>query len=109
VRTVRVGELRNGLSKFLLLVRQGEEVLVRAHRLPVAKIVPVRLTEKTEEAELLLASAGLLKLGEGAIPSSFWSKPSVRISLQKLQRAAAVDDARTVPRSPAKLRRNRRG
>lgn len=107
MRTVRVGELRNGLSKYLLLVRQGEEVLVRARRLPVAKLVPVRPAERTEEADLLLASAGLLKLGENAIPPSFWSKPSVRVSLQKLQRAAAADDSSTVPRSPAKLRRKR--
>jgi len=93
MRAVSVVQLRNGLSRYLVAVQQGEEILIRARRRPVAKIVPIRISEETEEGEQLLAAAGLLKLGEGPIPSSFWSKPSLRVSAQTLQRALSASRA----------------
>ena len=36
-----VAELKNQLSKFLVLVIQGEEIEVRKHNIPIARVVPV--------------------------------------------------------------------
>ncbi len=107
MRTVNVAELRNGLSKYLAAVRQGEEIVIRARRRLFAKIVPLRVWEGTEEAELLLAAEGLLKLGEGPLPTSFWSKPSVRVSARKLERAISTT-SRAEANSEVERRRSRK-
>ncbi len=38
---VSVRELKNNLSKYLKLVRQGEPVVVTSHRTPVARLLPI--------------------------------------------------------------------
>ena len=38
---VSVRELKNNLSKYLKLVRQGEPVVVTFHRTPVARLLPI--------------------------------------------------------------------
>lgn len=41
MQTVGVRELRNGLSRFLAVVRSGSTVTITDHGRPVARIVPV--------------------------------------------------------------------
>lgn len=38
---VSVRDLKNNLSKYLKLVRQGEPVVVTTHRTPVARLLPI--------------------------------------------------------------------
>lgn len=38
---VSVRDLKNNLSKYLKLVRQGEPVVVTSHRTPVARLLPI--------------------------------------------------------------------
>ena len=38
---VSVRELKNNLSKYLKLVRQGEPVVVTSHRTPEARLLPI--------------------------------------------------------------------
>ena len=53
MRSVNVAELKNRLSKYLRFAKEGEEIVIRARSLPVAKLVPFssaeanRLQEKT--------------------------------------------------------------
>jgi prevent-host-death family protein len=66
MRSVNIGTLRNQLSAYLQLVREGEEVVVRDRNKPVARIVPFRPDAASgfTEEELYLASIGVLKLPE---------------------------------------------
>jgi prevent-host-death family protein len=53
------------LSKYLIAVKQGEEILIKDRNRPVAKIVPLSPTDD-EEAELLaLAAEGKVRLPGG--------------------------------------------
>lgn len=55
--TAKVAELKKRLSKYLALVKSGEEIVIRDRNLPVAKLVPFSSDGATEE-ELLLVTAG---------------------------------------------------
>ncbi|HWG20291.1 MAG TPA: type II toxin-antitoxin system prevent-host-death family antitoxin [Terracidiphilus sp.] len=61
MKTVNIGTLRNKLSAYLQDVRNGEEVIVQDRKKPIARIVPIRPADFSEE-ELYLASIGVLKL-----------------------------------------------
>jgi prevent-host-death family protein len=63
MKTVNIGALRNKLSAYLQEVRNGEEVIVNDRKKPIARIVPIRAEEFSDE-ELYLASIGVLKLPE---------------------------------------------
>jgi prevent-host-death family protein len=73
MRTVNIAKLKDQLSKYLALARNGDEVLIRDRNLPVAKLVPFS-TEGADAQELHLAAAGKLRL------------PSARLSLKQLSK-----------------------
>ena len=50
---VSVRELKNNLSKYLQLVRQGEPVVVISHRTPVARLLPIPEIENAGLGRLL--------------------------------------------------------
>ncbi|MBI5300062.1 MAG: type II toxin-antitoxin system prevent-host-death family antitoxin [Deltaproteobacteria bacterium] len=43
---VKVGELRNHLSKYLKKVRQGMEVIIKDRNTPIGRIVPLKKGEE---------------------------------------------------------------
>jgi len=55
MRTVNISELKAKLSAHIQLVREGEEVLVCDRDKPVARIVPVRLDDLSEQENRLVA------------------------------------------------------
>src|SRR5438309_3988208 len=63
MKTVNIGKLKDNLSAYLQDVRNGEEVIVQDRKKPIARIVPIRSVDFTDE-ELYLASIGVLKLPE---------------------------------------------
>jgi prevent-host-death family protein len=82
MKTVNVAKLKNQLSAYLAYVRKGEQVLIKDRNKPIAKIVPLDVSED-EDAELLaLASEGAMKMAEipGGTPESFYSLPATRLS-----------------------------
>ena len=91
---VSIARLRDHLSLYLNRVRQGEEILIRDRKAPIAKIVPLRMAKEFDARTLALAAAGKLRLPQASLPDSFWSitAPGPRISLK--QAIAAVVDAR---------------
>jgi prevent-host-death family protein len=65
MKAVNIADLKNNLSKYLLAVKQGEEILIKDRNRLVAKIVPLSHTDD-EEAELLaLADEGKVRLPDG--------------------------------------------
>jgi len=76
MRTVNVADLKNHLSRYLRAVREGEEILIRDRKTPVAKIVPLPLAEDFDAEEMALAAAGRLRLPTKKLPESFWFPPA---------------------------------
>jgi antitoxin (DNA-binding transcriptional repressor) of toxin-antitoxin stability system len=50
-------------------------VLIRDRNTPIAKIVPLLLTEDLDAEELALVAAGRLRLPSQALKESFWFPP----------------------------------
>jgi antitoxin (DNA-binding transcriptional repressor) of toxin-antitoxin stability system len=92
VRSVNIAALKNGLSRYLSEVRQGEELLIRDRKTPIAKIVPLAQAGEPEAEDLALAAEGKLRLPEAALPASFWAMPAPRVALKRV--VAAVEAER---------------
>ena len=75
MRTTAVANLKAKLSRYLRLVKTGEEVLITDRDVPIAKIVPVRDLGSELEALRDLERQGLLRLGSGRLPKGFWDLP----------------------------------
>lgn len=63
MRSVNIGELKNQLSGYLQYVRDGEEIVVRDRRVPIARILPFRGSLPAEKEAALVAS-GAMKMPE---------------------------------------------
>ena len=82
MKTVNIGTLKNNLSAYLQEVRNGEEVIVKDRKKPIARIVPIRAADISDE-EKYLASIGVLKLPEnprGIDWEAFWAAPRPDVS-----------------------------
>lgn len=66
MRSVSITELKNRLSAYVSFARAGEEIIIREHDLPVAKLVPFSPGDASED-ELMLVAAGKMRLSEGPI------------------------------------------
>jgi prevent-host-death family protein len=94
-RVVKIGELKNRLSAYLSLVRQGQEVIVLDRSKPVARIVPLHAAEDYDAEEQALVAAGQLRPGsrapDPAFWRSFWKQPAPRVPLSRAV-AAVLED-----------------
>jgi prevent-host-death family protein len=80
MRTVNISELKAKLSAHIQLVKDGEEVLVCDRNKPVARIVPCRLTDHSEQDQRLVAR-GVLTLPMKRRPASVsWPAPPGNVS-----------------------------
>lgn len=88
MKTVNIADLKNRLSSYLQLVRNGEEVIVRDRDLPIARISPYPATEISENERQLVAS-GAMKLPERGRTDwdKFWAMPSANLSEEAAIRA----------------------
>ena len=91
MRTVNIAALKNELSRYLNQVREGEELLVRDRKTPIAKIIPFSPPETPEAEELALVAAGKLRLPDASLPESFWSMPAPRVALTRIRAAVAAE------------------
>lgn len=71
MRSVNVAELKNQLSKYLRFAKNGEEIVIRDRKFPIAKLVPFTAEDATDE-ELELVAAGKLRL------------PTAKVTLRQL-------------------------
>ena len=73
MKTVSVAVLKQKLSRYLHLVEEGEEIVVTAHRRPVAQVIPyaeqaLRIRKPTREPETLQRLKGVrLSAGRTAV------------------------------------------
>ncbi len=92
MKTVNVAELKNHLSAYLQLVREGEEVVVKDREQPVARITSYDVSGLSESERRLVASGGL-KLPEEPTPDwnkfcdEFFARPGAKIDPKKLIRS----------------------
>ena len=75
METTSISKLKASLSHYLGIVRTGEEVLVTDRGKAVAKIVPLSQEDPAWPPHLReLEQAGLMHIGSGEFPASFWSR-----------------------------------
>ena len=85
MRTVNISDLKARLSAHIQLVKDGEEVLVCDRNKPVARIVPCRLTDLSEQEQQLVAR-GVLTLPVKRRPASgSWPVPPGNVSDEVMQ------------------------
>lgn len=76
MKTAVISKLKASLSEYLLKVKAGEEVIITDRGKPIAKIIPMKRGEREISPHLLILDrAGLVKIGTGIIPDSFWNLP----------------------------------
>lgn len=90
MRSVNIAELKNRLSAYLAEVQEGEEIIIRNRKRPIAKIVRLNLDNLSEEERKLVAR-GLMRPAERPLPASFWSMPAPRVSLKRVVAAVIAD------------------
>jgi len=74
MRTVNIADLKAQLSAHIQRVRDGEEVLVCDRNKPVARIVPCRVQDLSEQ-EQRLVTRGVLKPSLKKPAISSWPQP----------------------------------
>jgi len=86
MKTARIAELKNNLSRYLDHVRAGGTVMVLDRDAPVAQIVPLpqaAITSKGDEARLArLERRGLIRRGKGGASRLAQAAPAGAASRQ---------------------------
>lgn len=80
MKTVNIGDLKAKLSAHIQMVRDGEEVLVCDRNRPVARIVPCRLGDYSEQERRLVASGVLVLPLKRRSATESWPEPPGNIS-----------------------------
>ena len=84
MKTVNIADLKNRLSAYLQLVRNGEDLLVKDRDVPVAHISPYRSGSLAEEEQLV--AMGILKPPRKSIRNwnkfwqEFWAIPGANLT-----------------------------
>jgi antitoxin (DNA-binding transcriptional repressor) of toxin-antitoxin stability system len=91
MRSVNVAKLKDRLSEYLGVAKNGEEVIIRDRNLPVAKLVPFQ-ADGASEQELLLVAAGKMRLPRAKFdPKMLGWLPSRRLKGNKAIAALLAD------------------
>ncbi len=80
MKTVNISDLKARLSAHIQLVKDGEEVLVCDRHKPVARIVPCRLTDHSDQERRLVARGALTLPLKKRTASISWPVPPGNIS-----------------------------
>ncbi len=91
MKSVNVAELKNRLSAYLNLARNGEEIIIRDRSLPIAKLIPFPAGDAGED-EILLVAAGKMRLPECPLDmDAFWKIPTGSLSANQAVAALLQD------------------
>ena len=85
MRSVNISDLKAQLSAHIQLVRNGEEVLVCERNKPVARIVPIRLEDYSEQEQRLIARGTLIPPLKKRSSAS-WPEPPGNVSDEVMER-----------------------
>ncbi len=91
MRTVNVTELQTNLIAWLERVRAGEEVLVSDLDRPIARLLPVEISDEVEAVELEMAAAGLVRLPTEELPESFWEMEAPVVATEDIVAAVRAE------------------
>jgi antitoxin (DNA-binding transcriptional repressor) of toxin-antitoxin stability system len=86
MKTVNISDLKARLSAHIQLVRDGEEVLVCDRHLPVARIVPCHLADRSEQEQRLVARGILTPPLKRRPLSVSWPQPPGNVSNKSMER-----------------------
>lgn len=78
MKTATVVRLKAELSRYLRLVKGGDEVVVTERGVVVARLVPTPKGRGDFESLRDLERQGLIRLGRGRLPRDFWKLPRGR-------------------------------
>jgi antitoxin (DNA-binding transcriptional repressor) of toxin-antitoxin stability system len=91
MRTVNVTELQTNLIAWLERVRAVEEVLVSDLDRPIARLLPVEISDEVEVVELEMAAAGLVRLPTEELPESFWEMEAPVVAMEDIVAAVRAE------------------
>jgi prevent-host-death family protein len=92
MNSVNITDLKNHLSACLNKVRAGEEIVIKDHNLPIARIVPISVSEDMKAEELaLIASGQMTPPRVKELPKNFWRMGGPRLSVAKAAQAVSRD------------------
>jgi antitoxin (DNA-binding transcriptional repressor) of toxin-antitoxin stability system len=78
VRQAKISQVKNQLSRYLALVRQGETIRILDRDVPIAQIVPIRAASGSGgvDAEALaeMERKGLIRRGSGKLDKEILSR-----------------------------------
>ena len=80
MKTVNISNLKAQLSAHIQLVRGGEEVLVCDRNTPVARIVPCRLENHSQQEQRLIARGVLTPPTKTRPARASWPEPPGNVS-----------------------------
>lgn len=83
MRSVNIAELKNRLSTYLERVREGEEIIIRDRRKPIAKIVPLASDDWEAEEQALIA-AGVMRPAARPLTDAFLKRPLPRLPARRV-------------------------
>jgi prevent-host-death family protein len=75
MKTVSISDLKARLSENIQLVRDGEEIVVCVRKVPVARIVPVLMEDRSEQEQRLVARGVLTPPLKKRSISTRWPEP----------------------------------
>jgi antitoxin (DNA-binding transcriptional repressor) of toxin-antitoxin stability system len=73
MKTVNVAQLKENLSSYLGEVVQGEEILIRNRKKPIARITALGM-QKSDLEEEILAAEGKLRPSGKRMDARFWKR-----------------------------------
>ena len=86
MRSVNIADLKARLSAHIQRVRRGEEVLVCERNKPVARILPIRLEDLSEQERRLVARGVLTPPTKKRPASISWPEPPGNVSDKVMER-----------------------
>jgi prevent-host-death family protein len=86
MKTVNISDLKAQLSAHIQLVRDGEEVMVCDRNVPVARIVPVGMEDRSEQEQRLVARGILIPPLKKRSASTRWPEPPGNVSDEAMDR-----------------------
>ena len=72
MESAAISEFKARLSEYISKVKSGEEILVTERGKPVARVIPVRSYEHSDDQLLQLEREGIIRLGKGKLSEDFW-------------------------------------
>jgi len=89
--TAAVADLKAQLSRYLSLVKGGQEILVTERGVPIARLVPAQKSDAGLESLRDLERQGSIRLGTSTLPKNLWDAKRARDPKASVRKAVAEE------------------